>query len=168
MKVKGPRIRPLDSENIHARLSKEAQAVDRGRISIDLSEPAAQLDIDLDNPTVYIPSSFNYLVLKLHAFSDRKDDQQADQGRHHALDIFTTVTDMSKTDWENAEQHFEDECEKPYLQEAINIQQQYFAGKNDLGIIRIRENQTYQRHQDEFDSYIPNVIQDLNNLFSEC
>lgn len=166
VKIGRVRIRPHKSEKIHARLSEESYAIDRGALSIDLSEPAQKHGIDMENPTVDIPSSFNYLILKLHAFSDRKDDQQADQGRHHAMDIFTTVTDMSKMDWQNAEQHFEDECDKPYLQEAINIQQQYFAKKNDLGIIRIRENGTYKRHQEEFDSYLSEVTKDLNDLFS--
>jgi hypothetical protein len=62
--------------------------------------------------------------------------------------------------------HFADEHEEPHLQEAISIQQEYFSETSDLGIIRIQENQTYQRHEDEFDSYLPEVIDDLNTLFS--
>lgn len=168
VKRSGFRARPHESENIHGRVAEEAQSIDRGAIAVDLSAAADRHGFDLEEPTIYIPSSFNYLILKLHAFSDRKDDADADHGRHHAMDIFTTVTDMSRSDWENAEQHFEEECEEPYLQDAIDIQQQHFAEESDLGILRIRENEVYRRHEAEFDEYLPDVISDLNDLFSGC
>jgi hypothetical protein len=32
----------------------------------------------------------------------------------------------------------------------------------------MQENQTYRRHDDAFDDYLPDVIDDLNELFSGC
>jgi hypothetical protein len=151
VKQSGIRARPRESPGIHGRVAEEARSIDRDAIPIDLSDPADAHGIGLEDPTIYIPSSFNYLILKLHAFADRKDDEDADLGRHHAMDIFTTVTDMSETDWETAEQHFDEECEEPYLQQAIDIQRRHFSGERDLGILRMQENQTYRRHDDAFD-----------------
>lgn len=168
VKESGIRARPRGSPDIHGRVAEEARSIDRDAIPIDLSDPADAHGIGLKDPTIHIPSSFNYLILKLHAFSDRKDDEDADLGRHHAMDIFTTVTDMSETDWATAEQHFDEECEEPYLQQAIDIQQRHFSSERDLGILRMQENQTYRRHDDEFDDYLPDVIDDLNELFSGC
>ena len=166
VKQSGIRARPRDSPEIHGRIAEEAQSIDRDAIPIDLSDPATAHDVDLPDPTIYIPSSFNYLILKLHAFADRKDDEGSDLGRHHAMDIFTTVTDMSEADWESAQQHFDEERDEPYLQEAIAIQRRHFSNEHNLGILRIRENQTYRRHNQEFDDYLPDVTDDLNDLFS--
>lgn len=168
VKQSGIRARPHESEGIHGRVAEEARSVDRAPIPIDLSDAAKSLDIDVEDPTVLIPSSFNYLVLKLHAFRDRRDDKESDYGRHHAMDIFTTTTDMSREDWADAEAHFEEECEEDHIQTAIKIQQRFFSEVSDLGIVRIQENELYQRYGYEFDEYLPNIIEDLNELFSGC
>jgi hypothetical protein len=75
---------------------------------------------------------------------------------------------MSRSDWQVAENHFDEECEEAYLREAIAIQQEFFANPSDLGAQRIRENKIFQRHEAEFEEYLPNVIKDLNDLFSGC
>lgn len=170
VKQRGFRIRPLGSEKIHGRVANEARSIDRHAIPIDLAGVATHLDLEVENPVVHIPSSFNYLVLKLHAFSDRKgeDDEKSDLGRHHALDLFNTVTDMSKEDWENAQDHFSDECEADYIQQAIAIQREFFAQTSDLGVQRIRENKTYKRHSNLFDAYLSDFVNDMNDLFSGC
>lgn len=65
VKRSGFRVRPQESEKIHGHIAEEAHSIDRHAISIDLTEVAADLDIEVANPFVHIPSSFNYLVLKL-------------------------------------------------------------------------------------------------------
>ena len=50
----------------------------------------------------------------------------------------------------------------------INIQQQHFADEDDLGILRIQENEVYRRYEAEFDEYLSNIVGDLNELFSGC
>jgi hypothetical protein len=160
------RTRPCESEGIHGRVAEEAQSIDRNAIPVDLSSTADRHGVDFEDPIIYIPSRFNYLILKLHAFSDRKDDANADHGHHHAMDIFTTVTDMSKSDWQDAEQHFNEECDETYLKEAIDIQRRHFGNGDDLGILRIQENEADQRYEAEFDKHLPEIVEDLNDLFS--
>ena len=40
--------------------------------------------------TVFVPEAFPYLMMKLHAFGDRKNDANKNVGRHHALDAYTS------------------------------------------------------------------------------
>jgi len=68
-------------------------------------------------------------------------------------------------DWENAKQHYAAEHDQPHLHRADEIRAQYFAEETDLGVLRLKENVLYQRHRDEFDVYIPDVLQDLRDLF---
>ncbi len=164
VKVSKPRIRPVDAKGIHAYLTDEAEGIDRGRLALDLSSvPGAE---GLDDTTIYVPSSYNYLILKLHAFDDRKDqeDEQSDRGRHHALDIFRIVIDMSEEDWRTATSHLEDEGDADYLQKAREIRRAYFADESAVGFIRMRENEAYRARRGEYDGYIANVIEDLAEL----
>jgi len=37
---------------------------------------------------IYVPSTFTLLLMKLHAFRDRCQEEEKDLARHHALDIY--------------------------------------------------------------------------------
>ncbi len=167
VKIKPPRIRPKESEKIHGYLTKEAAGIEIGKIPIDLR--SHRDDSLADDSTVYIPSSFNYLLLKLHAFHDRKDrtDPESDRGRHHALDIFRIVTDMREADWETAIQHVELDGNADYVKNAANLQRNYFTDDTSLGVIRLKENEEYRRHREEFDGYIADFLADMEEIFSD-
>jgi hypothetical protein len=89
-----------------------------------------------------------------------------DYGRHHAYDIFATVIDMDQADWENAEHHLSINPTSVYIQSSQNIIATFFSNKDNLGIIRLRENMLYQRDKDEYDKYIQDFISDLKDLFN--
>ena len=61
-----------------------------------------------------IPAAFNFLILKLHAFEDRKEDVESDLGRHHAYDIFATIIRVTEQNWKNAKEHFAPHKDRPY------------------------------------------------------
>lgn len=92
-------------------------------------------------------------------------NSEVDFGRYHAYDIFATIIDMDEGDWMNAEKHFEAEKEQAYIMSASEIAKQYFSKTNDLGIIRLKENELYRRGKDEFDTYIHDFINDLKDMF---
>ncbi len=166
VKIKPPRIRPRDSKNIHGYLTQEAAGIEIGKIAIDVSShsdtPQAQSAI------IHIPSSFNYLLLKLHAFHDRRDDPDSDFGRHHAFDIFRIVTDMREDDWETAARHVELDGDAEYVKNAAKLQRNHFADDTSVGVIRLMENEGYRRHRDEFDGYIPDFLDDMAELFADA
>lgn len=167
VKIKRPRIRPRGSEKIHGYLTDEAAGIGIEAISIDLSNHTTNTADE--DAQVCIPSSFNYLILKLHAFYDRKDrsDPGSDEGRHHAFDIFRIITDMRPKDWETAVRHIEQDGDAEYVQNAAKIQRNHFADDTSEGVIRLMENEGYQRHRDEFDGYISDFLDDLEALFTE-
>jgi hypothetical protein len=46
--------------------------------------------------TVRLPHPFSYLLMKLTAYRDRKNDAEKDLGRHHALDIYRIVAMLTE------------------------------------------------------------------------
>lgn len=165
VKINPPRIRPREASDIHAYLTDEAAGIDTATIPIDLG--AHTDEVSGPGATVEIPSSINYLILKLHAFHDRKDqtDSASDEGRHHAFDIFRIVTDMRETDWETAQQHVRRDRDHEYLKDAARFQRNYFAEENDIGVLRLKENQAYRREKQTFDGYLSEFLEDMNELF---
>lgn len=159
--IKKPRIKHNDVKNFHAYLVNEALGINYNPIKVDELSKTSNESVN----NLYIISSFNYIILKLHAFEDRKVDATVDFGRHHAYDIFATICDMDEVDWENAKNHFNDERNKNYIQESILIIKTYFSSSTDLGIIRLKENELYKKYKVEFDNYIEFFIEDLKTLF---
>jgi hypothetical protein len=73
---------------------------------------------------------------------------------------------MDQTDWENAGHHLSANQDVEYIQSSRDIITKFFVGKDDLGIIRLRENKLYQRDKDEYDKYLQYFISDLKDLFA--
>lgn len=154
------RLKPSNVKNFHARRNNEAKGIAIGLIPIN------NLTERQEYSNLYIVSSFNYIILKLHAFRDRIEDPGVDFGRYHAYDIFATIIDMDENDWKNAKDHFDSEKNQYYIRSATEIVKGYFGSPIDSGIIRLKENESYKRAKDEFDSYIADFIGDLKELFS--
>lgn len=161
--IKGVRIKPIGIEEFHAYLVKEAKDISLGLIPVnDLSN--FHKDTQISN--LYIPSSFNYLILKLHAFRDRVEDASVEFGQHHAYDIFATITNMDHSDWENAEYHLNQSRNLEHIKSSQSIISTFFSEKNRKGILRLQENKLYQRYKTEYDSYLSDFIADLKTLFT--
>ncbi len=94
-----------------------------------------------------------------------RQDPKSDFGRHHAFDIFATVARMEEHDWNNAKEHHELHKEQEYLRKAIEIRRNNFSKRSDLGLIRLRESESYRRNREIYDSYLEDFIQDLADLF---
>jgi len=161
-KISKPRIKPVDVDNFHAYLVNEAKGINFGPIPV---ESVSILSGETKISNIFIPSGFNYIVLKLHAFRDRVEDESVDLGRHHAYDIFAVVTDMDKSDWENASAHFQAEKESDYIKSSIDIINEFFNSSTSLGILRLKENQFFKKYNSEYSTYISEFISDLKSLF---
>jgi len=165
VEIKRPRIKPAGAEGIHAYLTDEAAGIELGKLPFDV----ARLDsaLKLKNQVLFLPSSFNYLILKLHAFEDRKnrDDAKSNFGRHHAFDLFATVARMDEKDWQAAQEHLAAHRGQAYLTTAISIRQENFTRKTDLGFLRVQESQSYQTDRTTYDVYLDSFLKDLTDLF---
>lgn len=71
------RIRPHGFRRLHGHPAPEALTVHAGLVSL----PVCGTEEDV---SVQLPHPFSYLLLKLYALKDRKDDPDEDYGRHHA------------------------------------------------------------------------------------
>ena len=157
------RIKPKGVEDVHAYLTDEAEGIEIGKIAVDIS--LLDSTLKLKNQILFIPAAFNFLVLKLHAFEDRKDDKESDLGRHHAYDIFATVVRMGERDWENAKEHFTAHKARPYMKRATAIREKDFNNPNALGLLRLRENESYRSNREVYDRHLQPFIEDLTALF---
>ena len=155
-------MRPNESERIHAYLTNEASAIERGAVTIRIPQTAgAQPGNEAE---VLIASSFNCLILKLHAFGDHHDDPV--RAGHHALDIFRIITDMSEQDWQTAGEHLRVDGDLPYQIHAADVQRRYFNEEMAAGILALRQAEAFRVGRSEFEPYLSDVILDLHELFT--
>lgn len=165
VEIKKPRIKPAGVEGFHAYLTDEAAGIEIGKQAIDI----ALLDssLKLKNQVLYLPSSFNFLILKLHAFEDRKnrEDTKSSFGRHHAFDIFATVARMNEKDWQAAEEHLAAHRGQAYMAKTISIRKANFSGKTGIGLLRLQESQSYQADRATYAAHLEPFLKDLTDLF---
>lgn len=165
--IKPPRIKPKDTEGIHAYLTKEAAGIDIGLVAFECKQFSTNPEITADDK-IFIPSSYNYIILKLNAFNDRKSDgdPKSDYGRHHAYDIFATVSQMNEEDWSVAKQHYIAHKDREYLKTTIEIQKNCFSRLPDLGVIRLRENVSFKGIKEQYEPHLMTFLDDLKGLFA--
>ena len=116
LKVNTPRVRPRGEIEFHAHTVEEALHIEDQPISVPVEGLAS--DGAPYHGTVYVPEAFPYLMMKLHAFSDRKGDANKDLGRHHALDIYTIIGMMTEGEFERARRMSIEDREEPHVERA--------------------------------------------------
>ena len=137
LQVKSPRARPKGEIQFHAHCVEEAIQIE--------SEPLA-LVIDGQRTggepfqgAVFIPQAFPYLMMKLSAFRDRKDDERKDVGRHHALDAYTIVGMMTEPEYDAARALGKTFADDPHVGDVRKIVAEDFSGTAAIGILRVLE-----------------------------
>ena len=164
--IKKPRIKPKKCvTDIHAYLAIESEGIELGKLAIDPELIASSLR--LKNKILFLPSAFNLLILKLHAFEDRKNEAERDFGRHHAWDIFATTVRMSEADWAAAKAHLELHVARPYMKKAAGIRKADFSSRTGIGLLRLRENEAYKQERELYDKYLEPFIEDLAALLPD-
>jgi hypothetical protein len=83
-------------------------------------------------------------MMKLHAFSDRKEDADKDLGRHHALDAYTIVGMMTEPEYERARQIGAEQSGNPHVQRARAIVSNDFSAETGRGVLRLREHRLFR------------------------
>ena len=93
---------------------------------------------------VFIPHPFSFVMMKLFALRDRKDDSGKDYGRHHALDIYTVVAMMTSREWEESLSLAKKHKNNIKVIEAAGIVADMFRDESSIGVIRLRESKYYK------------------------
>jgi len=151
------RVKLRQGVNLHARRVQEA---------LDIEESCTEIELvghlssgETHQATVFVPQPFSYLLMKLFAFRDRKDDEDKNMGRHHALDVLRIVAMMTRQEYEETHRCFGSHAEEDPVREARRIVRECFADANAIGMIRIREHQLFRRDID-----ITTFLRDLHAL----
>ena len=142
LKVKPPRARPKKLIAFHAHMVEEALHLEDQPMGLPIEGSTS--DGDTYCGTVYVPEAFPYLMMKLHAFHDRRTDQEKDLGRHHALDVYTIVGMMLEEEFERAKKLGRADRDEQRVAKARLIVSQDFSSLTAPGILRIREHALFR------------------------
>jgi hypothetical protein len=156
--IKEPRVRPRGNIEFHAHTVEEALHVEEDpvEVTITLARPGQEPRIG----TVLVPQAFPYLMMKLFAFDDRKDDTNRDLGRHHALDLYTIVGMMTEREYERARELGSLYQDNTSVRRAQGIVRDHFTGRSGQGMLRLREHRLFRDDflMDEFGKVLREVF----------
>ncbi|WP_165226935.1 hypothetical protein [Aquisphaera insulae] len=142
LKVSRPRVRPRGAIEFHAHTVEEALHLEDRPVEVAVEGEAS--DGTLYRSVVLVPEAFPYLMMKLHAFGDRKEDADKDLGRHHALDVYTIVGMMTELEYDRARALAIENRGDPHVKRAGDIVSEDFTNPAAIGILRLREHPLFQ------------------------
>lgn len=132
------RVRPkVRRGRLHAHRTDEAVGIEDRPLLVDVAGTLS--DGTPCQCVVQVPSTFPYLVMKLHAFADRVRDDSKDLGRHHALDVYTIVGLLTAPEEPVVMAQSEQYRMNPAAKRAANIVAECFQSETALGVLRLRE-----------------------------
>ncbi|HYT93331.1 MAG TPA: hypothetical protein VEL76_31735, partial [Gemmataceae bacterium] len=142
LKINKPRVRPKGSIEFHAHMVEEALDIEGHPVTLSVS--GRRSTGEPHRGTVLVPAAFPYLMMKLHAFDDRKDDADRNQGRHHALDLYTIVGMMTETEYERARALGDAHGADKHVERARRIVRDHFGERTALGMLRLQEHKLFR------------------------
>ena len=153
------RVHPIPSVDLHAHPVDEALCVEEACMEIAVD---GHLSTGEDyQGCVFVPQGFSYLLMKLFAFRDRKDDDDKDMGRHHSLDILRIVAMMTQEECQTTLTKCREYSSHNSLKEARRIVREHFADEESIGVLRMREHPLFRREID-----LEAFLEDLHSFFA--
>lgn len=142
LKISEPRARPKGDIKFHAHTVEEAVHLEDRPIEV-------RIDGNTSNGSTYggivfVPEAFPYLMMKLHAFADRKDDANKNLGRHHALDLYTIAGMMTEEEYERAKAFGAADRDEGHVRRAREIVASAFSSPTAEGFLRMREHALFR------------------------
>lgn len=132
VKITERRIRPHDFQGLHAHPLVEAAFAHENPTLLNVcpQPPAA---------TVALPHPFSFLLLKLFAFDDRKDDPDVDHGRHHAFDLYRVMSMLTPEEWREVSELRIRYGDHEVVGRARRLVRNHFSDPETIGSLRLRE-----------------------------
>lgn len=125
------RIRQRETKGIHAHTTPEAFSIGESVTSLELREtPAIR---------VLIPHPYSFLLLKLYAHRDGRDDPAKELGIYHAFDLYRIVAMMNEEEYAAAEDLRDRFAGDEIVAEAQRIVAELFADLDSPGALAILE-----------------------------
>jgi virulence-associated protein VapD len=96
---------------------------------------------------VMIPDPFSYLLMKLTAYRDRRNDPDKDLGRHHALDVFRIVAMLTEPEHDQVQANLRRFASDAQVQSCINLVRSDFFSTTAPGVLAMRAHPLWQNDQ---------------------
>ncbi|MFH1435348.1 MAG: hypothetical protein ABIJ56_06495 [Pseudomonadota bacterium] len=144
--IKRPRVRPRQRVELHAYLVDEAIAFDEELFEVPVA--GRRSNGQFYSASVHVPPPFTFLLMKLHAFDDRKDDPDKQLGRHHALDLYRVIAMMTSEEYDAVQRYLRLHEKAPPVHKARDIVSHGFMDKNSIGVLRLREHALFNPEMD--------------------
>ena len=143
LKFDSRRVRPDPSVGIHAHTTPEAAAIEEEATA--LTVVGKRTTGEAYSGSVYLPSAYAFLLMKLFALRDQWQQEAKDFGRKHALDIYTIVALLTEAEFAKSLRLRDRYRASPVAQEAGAIVQQLFGNVDAPGVLRLREHLNFPR-----------------------
>jgi len=140
--VRAPRVRPRGTIRLHAHAVEEAVHIDEEPFEATISGMRSSGDVA--KAKVFIPHPFPYMMMKLFAFCDRKEDDRKDLGRHHALDLYHIVGMMIENEYQRTMELGQRYGANKQTGKAREIVRECFSNLTDIGLLRLREHTLFR------------------------
>jgi len=141
------RARPIaaDRPELHAHPTDGALALTEAPLVIEV---AGTLSTGLPFAApVTIPPSFSYLLMKLTAYRDRRNDDAKDLGSHHALDIFRIVAMLTEPELDQVRNNMQHFAANAQVQSCVELVRSDFSSRTATGILTMRKHPLWQNDQ---------------------
>ncbi len=96
---------------------------------------------------VTIPHPFSYLLMKLTAYRDRRNDADKDLGRHHALDVFRIVAMLTEQERDQVQANVRHFAANAQVRSCADLVRSDFAGSAAPGVLAMRAHTLWQNDQ---------------------
>lgn len=96
---------------------------------------------------VMIPDPFSYLLMKLTAYRDRRNDPDKDMGRHHALDVFRIVAMLTEPERDQIQTNLHRFAADAQVSSCVDLVRSDFASATARGVLAMRAHPLWQNDQ---------------------
>lgn len=96
---------------------------------------------------VAIPHPFSYLLMKLTAYRDRRNDADKDLGRHHALDVFRIVAMLTERERDQVQANVRHFAANAQVRSCVDLVRSDFASPTASGVLAMRTHPLWQNDQ---------------------
>jgi len=142
LNVNLPRVRPKGDIKFHAHAVEEAIHIEDEALAVTIR--GVRSTGEPHTGSVFVPHAFPYLMMKLHAFEDRRVKGQQDKERQHALDLYAIVGMMAEAEYERARELSTVHAGNDHVGRARVIVRDQFATRTANGMLRLREHPLFR------------------------
>jgi hypothetical protein len=158
LNVSLPRVRPKGDIKFHAHAVEEAIRIEDEALAVTVT--GTRSSGEAHSGSVLIPQAFPYLMMKLHAFEDRRLKGQPDKEQQHALDLYAIVGMMTEGEYERAGELATIHRGNEHVVRARAIVWDQFASRTAGGTLRLREHPLFRDAflLDDFLNVLPEIF----------